>query len=601
MRHLKQAFGSPDAAFHDRVRETLFRIEEKEEKPVKKKLTLSMALAFALCLCIVTATALGASDIFPSPRPDETLQPLSHAESTGSPSPEDASGLLLPVYMDRGENPVFHSVPDCQAAPDGAALAEVCLCDALLDGALPCEACRSIPCYTEAGDQETYHLFIRCPLLTAPAQDAALLTGRTLCGGCAVLLMDRLGEIQFLYSEPIEAESTPMPTVTPMPTATPDAPQPTPLPTGGTEMMYFWSAEGEEFYHADQNCSGTDTPQRTLLAVALNRSQTACPLCMNAVPLAATPMPTPASTPTPTPMPTQTPPDAAETVPAEDTSLWYADLCIDTVHVAADDGLYHTHPACAALDGRDHQPAHREVAIVSGRTACPECQLCFMDLADSDLYHMFAGCPSAGDPAIRYNTIFYTPGMTLCGECAVYSAPSASYYHADASCPAGPASSAPCSRLYAATLGQTACPECLSEERYEKTGASAPKQESSARHFTEWIELDLSFFEPCPEITLHSASLLRTRGCLYAEFAFTPADDQSILPHSVSVIPVRPDGTEAQLLSREAVEELDADGETVYLLCEVMQPFPNDSAAIGSLRIYGSSAGQTNRLIAELR
>ena len=42
MNDLKRAFGSPDAQFHERVRQTLFRIEEKEEAIVKRKLTLSM-------------------------------------------------------------------------------------------------------------------------------------------------------------------------------------------------------------------------------------------------------------------------------------------------------------------------------------------------------------------------------------------------------------------------------------------------------------------------------------------------------------------------------------------------------------------------------
>ena len=82
MRNLKRAFGSPDAAFQERVRETLFRIEEKEEKPVKKKLTLSMALAFALCLCIVTMSALAASGKLGETAPDVTQQPLSHSEGT---------------------------------------------------------------------------------------------------------------------------------------------------------------------------------------------------------------------------------------------------------------------------------------------------------------------------------------------------------------------------------------------------------------------------------------------------------------------------------------------------------------------------------------
>ena len=78
MRNLKRAFGNPDPEFHERIRQTLFLIEEKEEKPVKKKLTLSMAFTAILCFCFLTAAVYARSAWSPG-TPDATHPPLSQS------------------------------------------------------------------------------------------------------------------------------------------------------------------------------------------------------------------------------------------------------------------------------------------------------------------------------------------------------------------------------------------------------------------------------------------------------------------------------------------------------------------------------------------
>ena len=75
MRDMKRAFGSPDDGFTLRVQQTLLAIEEKEEQPVKKKMTLSLAFACILFVTVLAVSAFAASNLLGG-RPDETMPPL---------------------------------------------------------------------------------------------------------------------------------------------------------------------------------------------------------------------------------------------------------------------------------------------------------------------------------------------------------------------------------------------------------------------------------------------------------------------------------------------------------------------------------------------
>ena len=60
-RDFRKAFGTPDAAFVSTVENTLRRLREEEERPVKRKLRFSAAIAIAACL-ILTAVAFAAAN-----------------------------------------------------------------------------------------------------------------------------------------------------------------------------------------------------------------------------------------------------------------------------------------------------------------------------------------------------------------------------------------------------------------------------------------------------------------------------------------------------------------------------------------------------------
>ena len=60
-RDFRKAFGKPDAAFVSTVENTLRRLREEEERPVKRKLRFSAAIAIAACL-ILTAVAFAAAN-----------------------------------------------------------------------------------------------------------------------------------------------------------------------------------------------------------------------------------------------------------------------------------------------------------------------------------------------------------------------------------------------------------------------------------------------------------------------------------------------------------------------------------------------------------
>ena len=86
MRDWKKAFGQPDDEFNLRVQQTLLAIEEKEEEPVKKKMTLSLAFACILFVTVLALSAYAASNILGG-RPDETLSPGENSLSDPTPRP----------------------------------------------------------------------------------------------------------------------------------------------------------------------------------------------------------------------------------------------------------------------------------------------------------------------------------------------------------------------------------------------------------------------------------------------------------------------------------------------------------------------------------
>ncbi len=227
MKDLKRAFGSPDPEFTDRVRQTLFRIEEKEEEPVKKKLTFSMAMAMILCVCIISVSAFAGTAMITA-KPDVTQSPLSQSENNnpnGTPEPGSSLPILSDVYWPEEAGNIFHWDEACKNM--------------------------SYPC-------------------TVMSYSAACKAGGQPCSLCFGEITG-FATLPALTDSPVAAFSTP----TPIPMATI-----TPMPTAETDPVSVWSAPGDTFYHANPLCTeAKEGVARVSLAVAENRGQTACSSC----------------------------------------------------------------------------------------------------------------------------------------------------------------------------------------------------------------------------------------------------------------------------------------------------------------------------------
>jgi len=238
MKDLKRAFGSPDPDFQDRVRQTLFQIEEKEETLVKKKMTFSMALALILCVCIITVSAFAGSTLL-TEKPDVTQPPLSHSESSspnGTGEPESPLPILSDIYWPEEAGNIFHWDEDCK------------------NMSYPCTI-MSFSSALEAGGQP-------CPLCFS--EITGFVTQPTLTG------------------DPTSVLVTPMPTPTPIPAEVTLIPFKTsePDPVSDEEPVYVWSSPGDASYHFNLFCTeAKEGLARVTLAVAENRQQTQCSSC----------------------------------------------------------------------------------------------------------------------------------------------------------------------------------------------------------------------------------------------------------------------------------------------------------------------------------
>ena len=138
MRDWKKAFGKPDAEFTLRVQQTLLAIEEKEEQPVKKKMTLSFAFACILCVTVLAAVAFAASGIL-GDKPDETLQPLSPGVTeTPAIDPAPETDAMNAVYWHREDGHFYHADETCSGMKNAV---PVSAADAQAMGQEPCPIC----------------------------------------------------------------------------------------------------------------------------------------------------------------------------------------------------------------------------------------------------------------------------------------------------------------------------------------------------------------------------------------------------------------------------------------------------------------------------
>ncbi len=481
----RRAFGEPDADFHERVRDTLFLIKEKEDEPVKKKMTFSMA--FALVMCVFLAAVAFAGSLLPNNLPDNTFDPLSQSQNTSAPQPTPMPAASDPLYYRSGDMGFYHKLTKCfsgeqdiptteydikrlylTACPycvfdtvycmegsklyhktaDCTAFGEHDLTEMSFDKARSeamheCPICIASNCifWQEGDEYTTYHLRICTELESIPDHSAAVqgtvaearACGRELCETCknsAVLYSPNQRSISHLDEDCINEENAEW---IPLDSALRKDAY---LCLACMEDMYFctpWNG----FYHRDFSCSALVNDSLMILSEedAVSSGRTLCPDCNirftppptipNKVLPTATPMP---AAPTILSMPTVSPNTVADGS--------------DTVTVYVDDGgsYYHTDYKCSGMTNpKKWQYYSVAEALNMGRTACSVC------LHFSRPYPTLM--PTATPIAFEPRTVYFVENGGI-------------HYHTDYAC-SGMKNPQMGSVAQALNLGKTACPVCM--------------------------------------------------------------------------------------------------------------------------------------------
>jgi len=455
----RKAFGRAGDDFHDRVRQTLFLIEEKEDEPVKKKMTFAMALACALCLCIM-ATALAAS-MLGSDQPDVTnplsqgdpaqtqLPPIDElimAQSTPTPMPMPTTILPTPAPVEaQNENTLVYSAADsslyhlfefCEAFNENI-LHPVKLAEALRAGKVLCPVCMPSGCiFWPVGEAHSeYHLRL-CSALeeisdhSAAVQGSAaeaVLCGRTLCSVCedAAALWSPGDRYTFHLSEDClrsfsdePFESAPLYSLLQIGAAG--------CPLCASDMYYCLS--WDTFYHADARCAAPALSGLMLRSEeqAIASGRTPCPDC-------ASPATQAVPVPTPTPMPE-----------------------VEYVWSAVGDESYHLLRECfAARQGL----LRVSLAVALNRQQAP-CRYCIVPAYDASPVSTPTPMPTITVYSTKDGEILYsaTEPEHVSAE-TVYYTPHGLYYHTSPNC-SGTQNAIPGTIAEALNLGKQACPVC---------------------------------------------------------------------------------------------------------------------------------------------
>ena len=554
MKDLKRAFGSPDPEFQERVRETLFRIEEKEEAIVKKKMTFSMALALILCVCIVTVSAFAGTTLLTN-KPDVTQSPLSHSENENpngtnvpvlstqtpqpsvTPEPAPAASADPEFVWSAEDDKRYHADQLCTAAEKGLSRVTLAVAENRRQTACPI-------CYPIITPEPTVLPTLTPMPTAAPTVDGVInLSGEVFwpdnsniyhaiqdCSG-----MSYPGTIIPLY-EAMESGVQPCPlcaedvsyivgsyaAVTPEPTEMPFAQlTPTPMPIealdyeGALSSIEVYLSANSDTFHADLDCEDLSSPYVvSYLATALAAADQPCPLCFHTgsaeelIGLRLDATVTPIPTATPVVLPTTTPIPASEP---------------DAVYSSADDSRFHRTPVCGEISAS--LPMALNYALNAGYLPCSVCygSESVYTVNGGDRYHhpdkacflLLASSSNSLDVSL---TEALLRGKLPCEECVLnrveyeetgyYYSHWDSYYHCDADC-------AHADELLSEQLpenelllqGKRNCPWCLSwyncyysaeDAFYHKTSGcerffGAPQEPNAEANLIEMGKL------PCPE------------------------------------------------------------------------------------------------------
>ncbi|MBR3503263.1 MAG: hypothetical protein IKO07_03340 [Clostridia bacterium] len=389
MRDWKKAFGQPDDAFNMRVQQTLLAIEEKEEEPVKKKMTFSLTFACVLFVTILAVSALAASNLLGG-RPDGTVPPLSPG-ATGLPAATDppAAGdawfggtIADPTFLGIApgtstdealgvlEEEKGYANADAMLAlygdettvtryqwPEAVWAGEPCAVRAYFaegrtlglslvfergtgDEALP-ELIRALHARLTEVYGESTPLAIPEEWPSMALRDLSLAEWRYLDGPRVFLVYQvrRDGTVQVEarvgHAEPPSEAAELQPTLLP-----------TPMPM---EPAPYWTTAYGNYYHIDEHCSGMEGAQRVSFETAVNMGKQPCPICVveyfRAQEMDA------AATEQPAPQPTLLPMPPCWTTP---------------------EGVYwHLDEHCSGMEGA--VSVSRDEAELAGKLPCPVC------------------------------------------------------------------------------------------------------------------------------------------------------------------------------------------------------------------------------------
>ncbi len=526
----RRAFGEPDAEFHDRVRDTLFLIQEKEEAPVKKKLTFSMAFALVMCICIATAAFAGS--ILSGNQPDNTFDPLTQSQNTPSqaptipnkvlPSPTPLPGIseLRTVYFTEDGN-YYHTDSICMGMKDPQ-LGSVA--QALNLGKTACPTCMNVSS------------------TPVPLHDSTLVYMTDYNGiyyhmdqNC----MNMVGAYYTAFETMRNGDDRP----------------PCPLCTlslnNEAALVYVWSKEGESHYHADQFCGGTQYKSRTLVRVALNRRQTPCPTCIA------------------------------------------SEQYTETYYYRADGTFYHADKGCSLTANCELLIGSLTQVKAMERTPCPNCyepsstDIIYYAAPAAYSYHTQFTCaayassqkgyplPSdKSESAITFADIFDPSSayhfLEACSDCVLSEPITVS----------GSKTTDPGVPL----MGNEAATAPSEKTQYISISALDFDEGFSALNGVSAEDMNWS----CAALTVHSTIMMHSRGALYTEFEFT-LHDAFIDPDTIRIIPYgEEDGSLGCLWAN--VQQITYDnGETGYLLCQMMLS-PSLSYNADRFILYSSDA-----------
>lgn len=307
-----------------------------------------------------------------------------------------------------------------------------------------------------------------------------------------------------LPSPSISASATvspsPTPTVTAAPQETP-IPDDTPIPQSSDAVTsatsepttYVWSKQGGKWYHSDSTCQGMSGANRITLSAALNRSQTACPVCM-----ADDTSTTPTATPLPTDTYYSTPVGTYYHVKSNCTGMSGAQVvskatalernqtpcpvCIGSVYMTDGGSWYHSDSSCQGMTNAYMTTV--EAASEKGKTACPVCMngstgdksssgsssSVYYYTANGTYYHSKSNCTGMKNATTGTAAAAEANGKSPCPVCLdgvsananFYATTNGTYYHSKSDC-TGMKNATRITEATAIARNKLPCPTCVGE------------------------------------------------------------------------------------------------------------------------------------------